>query len=33
MKKAMGILSLLAAFCLMVSVSMTCLAAERSDYT
>lgn len=33
MRKAMRTISLLAAFCLMLSASLTCLAAERKSYT
>lgn len=33
MRKAMRMISLLAAFCLMLSASLTCLAAERKSYT
>ena len=33
MRKAMRTISLLAAFCLMLSASLTCLASERKSYT
>lgn len=33
MKKAMRVISVLAAFCLMLSASLNCLAAERKGYT
>ena len=32
MKKAMRVISVLAAFCLMLSASLNCLAAERKGY-